>query len=321
MTYFSHEHYMQRCLQLAKNGISQVAPNPMVGSVIVCDERIIGEGFHKRYGGHHAEVEAINSVKDTSLLKKSTLYVNLEPCSHFGKTPPCADLIIATQIPKVVIGTRDPNPKVAGRGIRKLQEAGIEVVEGILEPEGQFFNRRFLTFITQQRPYIILKWAQSTDGYIGKQGKNIRISDEFSRILLHKWRSEEAAVMVGTTTAIIDNPQLNVRHYYGRQPLRVTVDTHGRLPKDLNLLDTSQQDTHIYTTHDLHAIVSNLYERGIQSLIVEGGAQLLNSFLAENLWDEARIIKSAMILGDGIKAPSIEDIDGEKHAWGTILFH
>jgi len=299
-----HETYMQRCFQLAENGLGQVAPNPLVGCVIVHDEKIISEGFHQKYGENHAERNAILQVKDEGLLKKSTLYVNLEPCSHFGKTPPCADLIIEKKIPKVVISNLDSNPEVAGKGIERLRNSGIEVITGVLEDEGHFLNRRFFTYIEKKRPYIILKWAESLDGFIYNETQRW-ITNDAMRNLVHKWRSEESAIMVGTNTVLADNPQLNVRAYFGKNPLRITIDKNHKLPKNLHFFDNSQP-TKIYETTDLSEILSDLHSQKIQSLIVEGGAKLLQNFIEKNLWDEARILTGNKQLSNELKAPKIQ---------------
>ncbi len=319
----SDEHFMQRALELAKLGVGCVSPNPLVGCVIVCDGAIIGEGWHKKYGEAHAEVNAVNSVKDKEVLKNSTLYVNLEPCSHFGKTPPCTDLLILHGIKKVVIANGDPNPLVAGNGIKKLKEAGIEVVLGVLENEGRKLNRRFFTFMEKQRPHIILKWAQTQDGFIAHSNYESRwISSEFSRQLVHKWRSEEDAVLVGTKTAAHDNPTLSVRDWSGRNPTRVVVDRFLRLPSKLKLFDKTQK-TICYNIlkHEEHPnlnlvrldeadfinqLVHDLYKQKIQSLIVEGGAQTLKLFIDAGLWDEARVFTSTRAFGDGIAAPTLK---------------
>jgi len=299
-----HETYIQRCFQLAQNGLGYVAPNPMVGCVIVCDGKIISEGFHQKYGENHAERNAILRVKNENLLKKSTLYVNLEPCSHFGKTPPCADLIIEKQIPKVVISNLDSNPEVGGKGVERLQNAGIEVITGILENKGRFLNRRFFTYIEKKRPYIILKWAESLDGFMYNETDRW-ITNEAMRNLVHKWRSEEPAIMVGTNTVLIDNPQLNVRGWFGKNPLRITIDKNQKLPRNLHFFDNSQP-AKIYDTTDLSEILSDLHSQKIQSLIVEGGAKLLKNFIEKNLWDEARILTGNKRLLSGLKAPKIQ---------------
>ena len=280
---------MRRCLQLAGCGKGFVAPNPMVGSVIVHEDKIIGEGFHRKCGQAHAEVNAINSVADQSLLLDSTLYVNLEPCSHYGKTPPCAELIIKKQIPRVVVGLQDPYPEVSGQGIQMLRQAGVEVVTDVLTEECSSLNKRFLTFINNKRPYIILKWAESNDGYMdnirtpgdGKQA--VRFSNFFTQTAVHKMRAEESAIMVGTNTALLDEPKLNVRFWSGADPLRITIDTRSILPQ----------------------MMDELYRKKIQSLIVEGGAKLLESFISEGLWDEARIETAGFSLGAGVKSPSL----------------
>ncbi len=337
-----HETYIQQCLQLALKGFGNVAPNPMVGCVIVCDEKVIAEGYHQKYGEAHAEVNAIRSVADKELLKKSTLYVNLEPCAHYGKTPPCADLIIEYKIPNVVIGSMDFNSIVDGRGIEKLTKAGINVIVGILEDKCKELNKRFFTFHEKKRPYIILKWAQTFDGFIDMKrneenpGKAFQISNAESRKLLHQWRSQEQAIMVGTNTALLDNPQLTVREWQGKNPLRISIDKWLRIPKQYHLFDKSTP-TIIFTAIDepsvtnleflkidfeqvlIPQILNELYQRNIQSLLVEGGEQLLNSFIEKSDWDEARVFISDKLLGKGVKAPvlktnpiSKENISGDK---------
>jgi diaminohydroxyphosphoribosylaminopyrimidine deaminase/5-amino-6-(5-phosphoribosylamino)uracil reductase len=303
----NHEIYMKRCFQIAENGIGHVAPNPMVGCVIVHDGKIISEGFHGQYGGNHAERNAILHVRGrhASPLLNSTLYVNLEPCSHHGKTPPCADLIIEKQIPRVVISNLDSNPDVVGKGIEKLKNAGIEVITGVLEDEGRLLNRRFFTYFEKKRPYIILKWAESLDGFIYNENER-QITNEAMRNLVHKWRSEEQAIMVGTNTVLMDNPQLNVRAYFGKNPLRITIDKKTKLSKNLHFFDKSQP-TKIYDTTDLSEILNDLHSQKIQSVIVEGGAKLLQSFIEKNLWDEARILTGNKNLKKGLFAPKIQD--------------
>ncbi|MES2240519.1 MAG: bifunctional diaminohydroxyphosphoribosylaminopyrimidine deaminase/5-amino-6-(5-phosphoribosylamino)uracil reductase RibD [Bacteroidota bacterium] len=322
-----HEKYLARCIQLAQNGFGTTYPNPMVGSVIVYEGQIIGEGWHKKAGEPHAEVNAVNSVKDKSLLQKATIYVSLEPCSHFGKTPPCCDLIIQNKIPNVVIGTVDPNEKVAGRGIKKLLEAGANVTVGVLEKECNELNKRFFTFHQKQRPYIILKWAESQDGFIAPikrdEKKPVWISNRYSRQLVHKWRSEEQAILVGTQTALDDNPKLDVRDWKGNNPVRVVLDKNNRLPKESHLLDNQlktiifcqsnlnkNQENTIFEIIDfeqniLPQILKKLFDHQIQSVIIEGGRQTLQTFIDENLWDEARIFKGRAIFKNGIKAPTI----------------
>ncbi len=242
-TISENEKYMQRCLDLANMGRGNTGTNPMVGAVIVCNGKIIGEGYHKKYGEPHAEANAIYSVKDKSLLNKSTLYVNLEPCSHTGKTPPCSELIIKSKIPRVIVGTIDPNSIVSGKGLKRLNDSGTEVVTGILEDKSVDLNKRFFTYYRKKRPYIILKWAQTTDGYIDtirkdKQAPHLTwISDKISQILVHKWRAEEHAIIVGTNTALLDNPQLNIRFWHGNEPVRIVLDRNLRLPSNLHLFD------------------------------------------------------------------------------------
>lgn len=322
-----HEKYMQRCLQLAANGLGSVSPNPMVGCVVVHNNMIIGEGYHVNYGEAHAEVNAINSVKDKALLKDAKLYVSLEPCSHYGKTPPCSDLIIESGIKNVVIASGDTNPLVAGNGIEKLKRAGVEVITGVLEKEARELNKRFFTFHEQKRPYIILKWAQTADGFIDKNRTDntvpaLQISNEHSKRLLHKWRSEEQAIMVGTNTARLDNPRIDVRLVSGKNPLRIVLDKNLELAKNLNLFDGSQptlvftsrkKDTKNNTTYItidfekdvLQQMMNVLFEKQIQSVIVEGGSKLLQSFIDKNLWDEARVFISETFIGDGLAAPKL----------------
>lgn len=321
------EKYMKRCIQLARNGLCNAAPNPMVGAVVVCDGKIIGEGYHARCGEAHAEVNAIRSVRRPELLKRSTIYVSLEPCSHFGKTPPCADLIIEKQIPRIVVGCLDPFSKVAGRGIRKLQEAGRDVRVGVLEEECRQLIARFLTFHLLQRPYITLKWAESADRYIDlcrTDGHPVVLSSPLTSMLVHKRRAEHSAILVGTRTALLDNPSLTVRHWYGPQPVRVVLDRRLTLPAGLRLFDGSiptlvftQEErtprTNVeYVTTDyrqplLPQLLKALHTRGLQSLLVEGGSILLQSFIDAGLWDEIIIEKAPIRLGSGVKAPNIDD--------------
>ena len=338
----AHEKYMQRCLELAAKGLGNVAPNPMVGSVIVHNDKIIGEGYHMKYGEAHAEVNAINSVEDKSLLKNSTLYVNLEPCSHYGKTPPCADLIIHHKIPYVVIANIDPHSVVKGKGIEKLVNAGCDVKVGVLEDEARLLNKRFFVFHEQQRPYIILKWAQSADRFldvmrnIDQAGQQTLISNPEARKLVHRWRSEEQAIMVGTNTALLDNPKLTVRLSEGKNPVRIFIDRELRVPLNYHLLDgsaptivfterkekRSDKAEYIYTKFDNDLpkkILKELHSRNIQSLIIEGGAQLLGSVISMGMWDEARVFTSRRRLGNGVDAPSFnikpvstEDIAGDE---------
>ena len=300
-----NEKFMRRCIQLAKLGAGSVSTNPMVGAVVVYNGNIIGEGFHKRFGQAHAEVNAINSVKNPGLLSKSEIYVSLEPCAHFGKTPPCADLIIEKGIRKVYVGCLDPFSKVDGKGIQKLRNAGIEVVTGVLEKECQELNRRFFTFVNLKRPYIILKWAQSLDGYLDKDFRPVKISNPLTNILSHKWRSEEDAILVGTTTAERDNPHLDNRLWSGKNPVRIILDKENALDKKLNIFDNSQP-TIIVKEFDVNEILNKLYHNNIQSVIVEGGAKTHNLFLESGLWDEIRIFQSDEMLHCGTKAAKIQ---------------
>ncbi len=319
---------MQRCLQLAAMGSGKVAPNPMVGAVLVYDDLVIGEGYHKKFGGAHAEVNCINSVTeaDKKFIAVSTLFVSLEPCAHFGKTPPCADLIIKNKIPHVVIGCRDSFAAVDGKGIEMLKAAGIHVSLGILEKECLELNVRFFTFHKEQRPYIILKWAQSSNGKIaGNDPARLLISNESTNRLVHKWRSEEAAVLVGTNTALLDDPALTTRFWPGNNPVRLVIDTVLKLPGHLKLFDGSGKT--IVFNYDKQAVIENLvyqqlnkeenilfqilstlYKMQIQSVIVEGGSKLLQSFINEGLWDEARVItNSTLVIGEGLDAPVLKN--------------
>jgi diaminohydroxyphosphoribosylaminopyrimidine deaminase / 5-amino-6-(5-phosphoribosylamino)uracil reductase len=310
--------YMQRALELAQLGLGSVSPNPMVGCVIVYQDRIIGEGWHQKYGEAHAEVNAVNSVKDKSILPESTVYVTLEPCSHFGKTPPCADLLIKHRVKKVVICNEDPFPLVAGRGIKKLQDAGIEVEVGLLAEQGRKINRRFFTKIEKGRPYIILKWAETADGFIAKENfEAVRISNDYSQMLSHKWRSEEDAIMIGTNTAQYDNPSLTVRNWTGRNPTRVVLDLNNRLDRNLNIFGN---DTIVISEkgegRKEKGFLSRLIEKAPSgglgaeaSLIIEGGTRLLQSFIDEGLFDEIRLFKNnQLFLKNGIKAPDIQGV-------------
>jgi diaminohydroxyphosphoribosylaminopyrimidine deaminase / 5-amino-6-(5-phosphoribosylamino)uracil reductase len=319
---------MRRCLDLAAGGLGSVAPNPMVGCVIVHHGRIIGEGAHQVYGGPHAEVNAIASVRDPGLLSGSSLYVNLEPCSHHGKTPPCTDLILKHRIQKVYIGTRDPNPLVAGKGMAALQNAGCSIETGLLEKECKTLNKRFFTFHEKRRPYVILKWAQTSDGFIdvvrksGQEARPTWITSERLRMLVHKWRSEEPAIMAGTQTVLLDNPSLNVRNWQGKQPLRVVIDRQLRLPKDLHLFDGSQPTIVFNETksgeagltafvrtdfghNPLQGILDHLHGLGVQSVFVEGGRRLIQSFIDTSLWDEARVFCGPQFFGKGVPSPVI----------------
>jgi diaminohydroxyphosphoribosylaminopyrimidine deaminase/5-amino-6-(5-phosphoribosylamino)uracil reductase len=323
------EIFMQRCLDLAANGLGSVAPNPMVGCVIVHQGKIIGEGFHRHFGEAHAEVNAVNRVLDEfppEILEQSQLFVSLEPCTHFGKTPPCADLIVSRKIGKVFIGTDDPNPAVKGKGIAKLIASGINVETGILADKCKELNRRFFTFHEKTRPYIILKWAQTADQFIAAKKisrENRWISNEFSRKLTHKWRSEEQAILIGSNTANIDNPSLTVRDWHGKNPLRIVIDPLQTLQAESRVLDGSAP-TIIFTEgkssqhHDtewiqtdlddmkLEGILDELHRRNILSVLVEGGTQTLQTFIDQQLWDEARIFISGKFMNDGVRAPQID---------------
>lgn len=326
---FQDQKYMERCIELARSGAGTVSPNPMVGSVIVCDDKIIGEGFHRAYGEAHAEVNAIRNVSDNypdakELLKRSTIYVNLEPCSHFGKTPPCADLIISHEIPRAVVGCRDPFEQIDGKGIERLRNAGIEVVEDLLTDKCIDLNIRFFTRIQKQRPYIILKWAQTSDGFFApSDGSQKWISSISSKQLSHRWRTEEDAILVGKNTALADNPRLNAREWAGRDPVRIIIDRRLELPAYLHIFDQSQ-DTIIFNEQKTELlgktkylelenfdnllpqmIAYQLYLMDIQSLIVEGGAKTINLFIKAGLWDEARVFTGPQIWTKGIPAPTV----------------
>lgn len=314
------ERYMSRAIELAKHGLGRVSPNPMVGCVIVHGGRIIGEGNHQKYGEAHAEVNAIASIVDQSLLKKSTTYVTLEPCAHQGKTPPCADLLIEKKVKKVVIGCRDSFDQVDGKGIERLKLAGIDVVVGVLGNECRDLNKRFFTFVEKKRPFVILKWAQTKDGFIAREnGDSKWISNQYSRQLVHKWRAEEDAILVGKNTAINDNPSLTVRDWEGEHPVRIVMDNRRELSPDLKLFDGSvrtlvlnvkeedQSSGVEYLKYDesIRNLLHRLYEQKIQSLIVEGGAKTLTSFIDAELWDEARVFTSDTDFEKGIEAPNI----------------
>lgn len=321
-----HEKFMCRCLELAALGRGNVSPNPMVGCVIVKDGLVVGEGYHRRYGKAHAEVNAIESVGDAEVLKHSTLYVNLEPCSHWGKTPPCADLIVQKQIPRVVIGNVDSHEKVMGQGINRLREAGVDVMTGVLHQQCRELNARFFTFHENKRPYIILKWAQTQDGFIDiashlkTSSRGLWITNDICRKIVHQWRAHEDAILVGTRTAIDDNPSLTTREWPGSNPLRLVIDKSLKMNANSMLLDgstptvvfTSQykQSFHNVSFHQMDgisalSICEYLYERNIQSLIVEGGGVLLQSFINEGLWDEARVFRGEGYFIEGVKAPEL----------------
>lgn len=339
------EKYMARCIQLARCGRSHAAPNPMVGAVIVADGRIIGEGYHVRCGEAHAEVNAIKSVnpKDKTLLSQASIYVSLEPCSHYGKTPPCADLIISCGIPRVVVGCVDPFSEVSGRGIKKLRDAGISVTVGILEQECLELNRRFIVNHTTKRPYVILKWAQSSDGFIDRLRSSdnqvpVVFSNAHTSMLVHRQRAGVQAIMVGRRTALLDNPSLTVRHWPGESPLRIVLDRELSLPSTLRIFDgeiptlifTALADVPTrqgveYVTLDftqpiLPQLLSELYKRRVQSLLVEGGACLLQSFIDADLWDEVHVETAPFLLKNGVQAPilpicldkKVENVGGNK---------
>ena len=334
------EFFMRRCLQLAALGAGTAAPNPMVGAVVVCDGAIIGEGYHHRCGEAHAEVNAIAAVKNPELLCRSTIYVSLEPCSHYGKTPPCADLIISRKIPNVVVGMVDPFGKVNGNGINKLRAAGCNVKVGVLEDECRELNRAFITFHTKKRPYVILKWAESADGFIDgerspENNRPVWLTNDACRALVHRWRAESGAIMVGYNTALLDNPQLNVRAWSGRDPLRIVTDRALQLPDNLHLFDRSQPTWRLNTITDnssenllnvllpwgdamLPALMLRLYDAQINQLIVEGGTRLLQSFINAGLWDEALIFKSPVALGGGVKAPVISGSNESSEMIGNV---
>lgn len=325
------KYLMKRVIELAENGRGNVLPNPMVGCVVVRENRIIAEGFHRAFGGPHAEVNALLQINDEEILKDSTLYVNLEPCSHFGKTPPCSQLIIGKKIPRVVIGTMDPNPLVSGKGIEQLKQAGIQVEVGVLEKECRELNKRFFTYHEKKRPYIILKWARTTDGFTdktrtdGSTGINW-ITGPNAKRLVHLWRSEEQAILVGINTVINDNPSLTVREVSGKNPLRIVIDKSLRTPVNAAVIDDSartiifcdHQTTHPekhfinteiiaidFSRNILPQVLHILYELNIQSLIVEGGSHTIRQFISEGLWDEARILTGNTTFGSGLKSPEL----------------
>jgi diaminohydroxyphosphoribosylaminopyrimidine deaminase/5-amino-6-(5-phosphoribosylamino)uracil reductase len=326
-----HEFYILRCIQIAQNGLGTTAPNPMVGAVVVHKNKIIGEGCTSPYGGSHAEVNAINSVKDKSLLSESTIYVTLEPCSHYGKTPPCADLILKHHIKNVVVGLLDPHEKVAGQGIQKLRNAGCHVTVGVLEKECREHHKRFLTFQEKKRPYLILKWAETRDGFIApaphlraEEKQAFWITNQYSRQLVHQWRAEEQAILVGTNTVLADNPKLNVRSWTGRNPTRIIIDRNLKIDASYHVLDktvktivfTAVSDETKYKPDVAYLLIDfskeiaaqiceALYLQNIQSILIEGGQRTLQTFIDENLWDEARVFVGNSTFKNGIKAPSL----------------
>ena len=335
------EIYMQRCIDIAKRGIRAVAPNPMVGCVLVVEDKIIGEGYHERYGEAHAEVNAINNVSNQNLLKNATLYVSLEPCSHTGKTPPCCDLLIQKGIKKVIVGTKDPNPLVRGKGIEKLKNSGIEVSEGILKDQCLELNKRFFTFHEKQRPYVILKWAQTLDGFLDKIRKDGEekinwISEPETKTLVHKWRSEEQSILVGRNTITNDNPSLTVRDYGGTNPIRLVIDSQLQISGNLNIYskdaptivfnrvkDKKENNVEWIKIKETSTsnILEELYRRGIQSVFVEGGSRTLQYFIIDNLWDEARVIVGQKYFKEGYKAPIINKVPIKSMPFGKDMIH
>ena len=337
--------FMERCLKLAELGAGYTSPNPLVGAVLVNEGRIIGEGYHHRYGGPHAEVNCMGSVRDAdrSLIPNSSLYVSLEPCVHHGKTPPCTDLILREKIPRVVIGCRDPFSEVNGKGIEKLLAHGVQVDYPVLHEQSEELNRRFMTFHQQKRPYIILKWAQSVNHKMsGITGKREIISNDYSNRLVHKWRSEEAGILIGTNTALLDNPELTVRLWEGKNPIRIVIDLGLRLPDSLKLFDGSGQTIVLNNSTDLKAgnllfkklnpgksqtssILSALHSLNILSVIVEGGSKLLQSFIDDGHWDEIRTItNNELLIPEGIPAPDIQNLKflrSENYATDTVSYY
>ena len=331
----THENYIQRCFDLARLGAGSVAPNPMVGAVLVHENRITGEGWHRQYGQAHAEVNALNSVRpaDRHLIEKSTLYVSLEPCNIFGKTPPCTDLILRHKIPRVVISCLDHTPEVSGRGVELLRNAGVEVITGILQEKGEALSSIRNTFVSKKRPYILLKFARSKDGFMGQTGRQVWISNPFSNRLAHRLRSELGAILAGTNTAVTDNPQLNTRLWFGKSPLRIVLDRHLRVPKSHFLwsdggstwIVTEQPEPQNFARENLHfiqmkfdetllpSLLARLFEEKISSLLVEGGAATLRHFIDGGWWDEAMIFTGNKVLGTGIEAPKISGTLTEEH--------
>ena len=328
---------MRRCLELAQRGIGATRPNPSVGAVIVVDDEIIGEGFTSSYGGNHAEVNAITSICDTKRLTRATIYVTLEPCSHYGKTPPCSDLILERGIPRVVIGCMDTNSVVSGKGIEKLKRGGCEVIMGVLESECKEHHRRFFTFHNQKRPYIILKWAETSDGFISPSEREekapVWITNIRSRQLVHQWRAQEHGILIGTKTVLEDNPKLNVRLWKGNYPVRIIIDRKLRIQEEAHVNDGTVKTIFIYdiqTKYHSRSISSNnhahqsvfeqvdfskplgtqicsvLHQHQIQSIIVEGGTKTLQTFIDEDLWDEARVFKGDVLFGNGVRAPKLQ---------------
>ena len=326
----THEYFIEKCISLARKGILNVSPNPMVGCVIVNDGEIVGKGYHKEYGKNHAEVNAINSVKDKSVLKNSILYVNLEPCCHHGKTPPCTDIIIKYNIPKVVIGCIDTFTKVSGQGIKKLKNNSVEVIYGVLEKDCIELNKRFFCYHIKKRPYIILKWAKSKDNFIApiNQEKSFWMTSDESKKLVHNWRAEEDAILVGRKTVVADNPYLTVRECEGKNPIRIVIDKELSLNEKSNVFDDQSEtivfnnikttiiDKRTYLKADFNNlnqdILKQLYNRDILSLIIEGGAFTINSFIENGLYDEIRVFTTNKVLENGIKSPNIPEIKNSK---------
>ncbi len=302
--------YMRRCLQLAANGLGRVRPNPLVGCVVVKDGQIVSEGFHQEYGHNHAERNALLRLLPTTHYPLSTLYVNLEPCSHHGKTPPCADLIIEKGIKRVVCCNDDPNPLVGGNGFRKLEAAGIAVTRHVLEEEGRELNRRFFTFMEQKRPYVILKWAESADGYmVPATAGPYWLSTQWQNRLNHRWRTEEASILVGSETFLLDKPSLTPRHYLGPAPQPVVLDRRGRVESGKWKVESGRPNPIFLRSQTIPEVLHELYERKIQSVIVEGGRRVLDAFIASGLYDEVRILRSSRNLGNGLKAPAIPPVN------------
>jgi diaminohydroxyphosphoribosylaminopyrimidine deaminase/5-amino-6-(5-phosphoribosylamino)uracil reductase len=332
------QRYMKRALELAELGRSNVSPNPMVGCVIVRDEKIIGEGYHQNFGEPHAEVNAVNSVENQEFLREATVYVTLEPCAHWGKTPPCANLLVEKKVKKVVIAALDSNPLVGGKGIQLLENAGIEVETGVLEKEARWQNRRFFTQIEKHRPYVILKWAQTQDGFVARENFSSKwISGSQSRQLVHKWRAEEDAILVGKNTAQYDNPSLNVRDWVGKNPVRIVLDSNLELPENLHLFDQSipticynskksetQENLNFVNLGEqfsMYDMLKDLHSRKIQSLIVEGGTKVLSQFIENSLWDEARVFSGKVKFGTGISAPILNQNPAETLSIGEDILN
>ena len=338
-----HQFWMQRCLQLALNGAGIVEPNPMVGCILVLGDTLLAEGWHHAFGKPHAEVECLSAFGNDTIPEDAILYVNLEPCAHHGKTPPCADLLIKRGIKHVVIGQRDPFPAVSGKGIQRLLEAGIEVTEGVDELHCRWQQRRFLTSVEQRRPYVILKWARSADGFMDQHPRTERtverISGDATNVLVHKWRSEEQAILVGSRTVLNDDPQLTTRLVNGRSPVRMVLDRTGKTPADSKVYDGSAStllftgqrradlaiEQHVISNNEspIEQILKFIHERSFRSILVEGGAELLNHFLDRGHWDEARVITGKPILGQGTKAPelNVQAIRSFRVEEDPITFH